>query len=157
MRGSTGWEDYPKAAERASVTGQMVLRDPQAPGATLPNLMVGLAYPDQAPVAAQPAQPGQAGGFGGRTPERMTWQNDAKHYEFWTRGTADGKFSIPNVRPGTYELHAIADGVLGEYAKADVTIGAGGKVSLGKLEWKPVHYGKQLWQIGIPDRSRWSS
>ena len=39
--------DYPLAAERATVSGQMVLRDPQAPGATLPNLLVGLAYPDQ--------------------------------------------------------------------------------------------------------------
>ena len=34
-----------------------------------------------------------------------------------------------------------------------VTVGAGGKVDLGKLEWKPVRYGKQLWQIGIPNRS----
>jgi len=69
------------------------------------------------------------------------------------RGTADGKFAIPNVRAGTYELHAIADGVLGEYAKASVTVGAGGKVDLGKLEWVPVRYGKQLWQVGIPNRS----
>ena len=137
--------DYPKAAERATVSGQLLLRDPQAPGAALPNLLVGLAYPDQEPVAA--AQPG------GRTPEALTWQNDAKHYEFWTRGTADGKFTIPNVRAGKYELHAIADGVLGEYAKAEITVGAGGKVDLGKLEWKPVRYGKQLWQIGIPNRS----
>jgi rhamnogalacturonan endolyase len=137
--------DYPKAAERSTVSGQMVLRDPQAPGVSLPNLLVGLAYPDQTPAA--PA----AGG--GRTPEVMTWQNDAKHYEFWTRGTADGKFAIANVRPGTYELHAMADGVLGEYAKADVTVGAGGKVDLGKLVWTPVRYGKQLWQIGIPNRS----
>jgi rhamnogalacturonan endolyase len=145
--------DFPKAAERSTVSGQMVLRDPQAPGANLPNLLVGLAYPDQTPVAAPTAQPAQAGQPGGRTPEAMTWQNDAKHYEFWTRGTADGKFTIPNVRAGTYELHAIADGVLGEYAKADVMVGAGGKVDLGKLEWKPVRYGKQLWQIGIPNRS----
>ena len=65
----------------------------------------------------------------------------------------DGKFSIPNVRAGKYELHAIADGVLGEYAKADVTIGPGGTVDLGKLEWKPVRYGRQLWQIGVPNRS----
>jgi len=140
--------DYPKAAERATVSGQMVLHDAQAPGATLPNLMVGLAFPDQEPVTAQQGGPG-----GGRTPERLTWQNDAKHYEFWTRGTADGKFTIPNVRPGTYELHAIADGVLGEYAKADVTVGPGGKVDLGKLEWKPLRYGRQLWQIGIPNRA----
>jgi rhamnogalacturonan endolyase len=146
--------DYPKAAERSTVSGQMVLRDAQMPGAKLENLEVGLAYPDEAPVTAAAPADGQAGGFGGqRTPERMTWQNDAKHYEFWTRGTADGKFTIANVRPGKYELHAMADGVLGEYAKADVTVGAGGKVELGKLVWTPVRYGKQLWQIGIPNRS----
>jgi rhamnogalacturonan endolyase len=143
--------DYPKAAERSTVSGQMVLRDPQMPGAKLPNLLVGLAYPDQTPVEA-PVE-AQAGQFGPRTPERMTWQNDAKHYEFWTRGAADGSFTIANVRAGTYELHAIADGVLGEYAKANVTVGAGGKVDLGKLEWVPVRYGKQLWQIGVPNRS----
>jgi len=136
--------DYTPKAERSTVTGQLILHDPQAPGATLPNLEVGLAYPDQPEVEPQPSE---------RTPERLTWQNDAKHYEFWTRGSADGRFSIPNVRPGTYELHAIADGVLGEYAKADITIGSGGKVDLGKLEWVPVRYGKQLWQIGIPNRS----
>jgi rhamnogalacturonan endolyase len=140
--------DYPKAAERATVSGQLVLHDPQAPGVTLPNLLVGLAYPDETPVAAQPGQGGGRGPGGG-----MTWQNDAKHYEFWARGTADGKFTIDNVRAGTYELHAIADGVLGEYAKADVTVGAGGKIDLGKLEWKPVRYGRQLWQIGIPNRA----
>jgi len=83
----------------------------------------------------------------------MTWQNDAKHYEFWTRGSSSGRFSIPNVRPGAYELHAVADGVLGEYSRADITVKAGGEVDLGKLVWVPVRYGKQLWQIGIPNRS----
>ena len=140
--------DYPKASQRATVSGQLILRDPQASGAALPNLLVGLAYPDQTPAAMQP---GQQGGRGG--PELMTWQNDAKHYEFWTRGATSGRFTIPNVRPGTYELHAIADGVLGEYSKASITIKAGGEVDLGKLVWVPVRHGKQLWQIGIPNRS----
>ena len=139
--------DYPKKEQRATVSGQLILRDPQAPGAKLPNLLVGLAYPDQAPVAAEAGQPGS------RAPERMTWQNDAKHYEFWVRGSKDGRFTIRNVRAGTYELHAIADGVLGEYAKADITVEAGGSVELGKLGWVPVRYGEQLWQIGIPNRS----
>jgi rhamnogalacturonan endolyase len=139
--------DYPKASQRATVSGQLILRDPQASGATMPNLLVGLAYPDQAPSAAQPGQQG------GRGPELLTWQNDAKHYEFWTRGSSSGRFSIPNVRPGTYELHAVADGVLGEYSKASITIKASGEVDLGKLAWVPVRYGKQLWQIGIPNRS----
>jgi rhamnogalacturonan endolyase len=155
--------DYPKAAERATVSGQMVLRDPQAAGMKLENLEVGLAYPDEAavspavtPTAAAVAAPveGRPGGFGGpRTPTPITWQNDAAHYEFWTKGTPDGRFSIANVRPGKYELHAMADGVLGEYAKADVTVEAGGKMDLGKLVWTPVRYGKQLWQVGIPNRS----
>jgi rhamnogalacturonan endolyase len=136
--------DYPLAAQRSTVTGQLMLKDAQAPGATLPNLLVGLAYPDQGEVEAQP---------GGRAPERMTWQNDAKHYEFWVRGTADGKFTIPNVRAGTYELHAIADGVLGELTVANVKVGEGGNVDLGQVIWKPVRYGKQVWQIGIPNRS----
>jgi rhamnogalacturonan endolyase len=136
--------DYTNAAQRATVSGQLLLRDPQAPGATLPNLEVGLAYPDQPEVEPQPGE---------RPTERMTWQNDAKHYEFWTRGAADGRFTIRNVRPGTYQLHAIADGVLGEFARANVTVPAGDKVDLGKLEWVPVRYGKQLWQIGIPNRS----
>jgi rhamnogalacturonan endolyase len=58
------------------------------------------------------------------------------------------------VRPGTYQLHAIADGVLGAYdAVANVTITAGQKLDLGTIEWKPVHYGQQIFQIGTPNRS----
>jgi rhamnogalacturonan endolyase len=122
--------DYPHKPQRAIVSGQLSLIDPAAK--SLPNLWVGLAAPDAV---------------------GMTWQNDAKHYEFWERGTVDGHFSIPNVRPGTYELHAIADGVLGEYSKASITIAPGARVDLGKLEWKPVRYGRQMWDIGIPNRS----
>ena len=138
--------DYPQAAERATVHGQLTLHDPQAPTATMPNLMVGLAYPDQPPVDPKNPPPP-------RGPQPLTWQSDAKHYEFWAHGTPDGRFTIPNVRPGTYELHAIADGVLGEYQKAQIRIGAGGNVDLGTLVWTPVRYGKQLWQIGTPNRS----
>jgi rhamnogalacturonan endolyase len=87
-------------------------------------------------------------------PQPVNWQTDAKHYEFWTKGAADGSFTIPNVRPGTYQLHAIADGVLSAYdATATVTIKPGQKLDLGTIEWKPTHFGKQIWQIGTPNRS----
>jgi rhamnogalacturonan endolyase len=87
-------------------------------------------------------------------PQPITWQNDAKHYEFWTRGSESGNFVIPNVRPGTYQLHAIADGVLGAYdATATVTIAPGQRLDLGTIEWHPIHYGAQIWQIGTPNRS----
>jgi rhamnogalacturonan endolyase len=108
------------------------------------DLTVGLAAPTY-PIAAGPN--------GGQ--RMITWQTDAKHYEFWNTFSAhDGKFSIPNVRPGSYTLYAFADGVLGEFTKADVTIPEGGKpVDLGALDWKPVRHGKQVWDIGIPNRT----
>ncbi len=87
-------------------------------------------------------------------PQPITWQNDAKHYKFWTHGSESGNFLIPNVRPGTYQLHAIADGVLGAYdATATVTIAPGQRLDLGTIEWHPARYGKQIWQIGTPNRS----
>ena len=89
-------------------------------------------------------------GFGG--PRIVDWQNDAKYYEFWVRADANGHFTIPNVRPGTYTLHAIADGVLGDYSLTNVTITAGKTLELGKLSWQPVRHGRQLWDIGIPNR-----
>jgi rhamnogalacturonan endolyase len=124
--------DYPKKEQRATVTGQIALHDPQAASMRLPHLLVGLAYPEHL---------------------TMEWQNDAKHYQFWTRGTEDGRFAIPNVRAGEYELHAIADGVLGEFTSSKITLREGQRLDLGTLEWKPVRYGRQVWEIGIPNRS----
>jgi rhamnogalacturonan endolyase len=124
--------DYPHRKERGTVSGQMALKDDPAAAMKFTNLFVGLAYPDA---------------------DRMTWQNDAKHYEFWKMGQPDGTFSISNVRPGDYELHAITDGVLGEFAKAGITVPESGKIDLGKLEWKPVRYGRQIWEIGVPNRN----
>src|SRR5204863_3449758 len=70
-----------------------------------------------------------------------------------TRGDDDGRFTIGGVRPGRYTLHAIADNVLGEFAQADVNVEPGKSIELGQLTWKPVRFGKQLWEIGIPDRT----
>jgi rhamnogalacturonan endolyase len=125
--------DYPHKAQRSTVNGKLTLNDPQAPQpmTSYSKLLVGLAAPAQGNV---------------------DWQNDAKHYEFWARGAADGTFSIPNVRPGQYTLYAIADGVLGEYAKTNVTVESGKPLDLGTLQWQPVRLGKQLWDIGIPNR-----
>ena len=133
--------DYPHRDQRGVVSGELKLDDPQAPEAHMSNLLVGLSAADYTTA-----------GDNGRS-EKVDWQLDAKHYEFWVRGDEKGHFSIPNVRPGTYTLHAIADGVLGEFAKEKVSVGAGKTIDLGKLDWKPVRFGKQLWDIGIPNRS----
>jgi len=139
--------DYPHKDQRANVTGQLVINDPLAPTpwTKFSSVTVGLAYPDSVPGY-------ETGGSGGRNFRGVSWVNDAKHYEFWNDGDAEGKFTITEVRPGNYTLHAFATGVLGEFAKANITVVAGKDLDLGKLEWKPVRYGKQVWDIGVPDR-----
>ena len=124
--------DYPHKDQRGTVTGQIVLNDPQAASTKLPHLTVGLTHPD-------------GGG--------VIWIHDAKYYQFWNDGSEEGKFTVANVRPGNYTLRAFADGVLGDFAQANITVEAGKTLDLGKLEWKPVRYGKQLWDIGYPDRT----
>ncbi len=217
-----GWVagvDYPHKNERATVSGKLVLNDPQAPNFKFTNLLVGVSAPDYTPArinrgsfggfglagggdddtnaaAANLAGGGIGrgtnggfnftnrfarfgtnfggdgtnqfggrrrfgrggggggfgGGFGGFGLRMVEWQNDAKNYEFWVRADAFGNFSIPNVRSGNYTLHAFADGVLGEFTLTNVTVEAGKNLALGKLSWQPVRYGKQLWDIGIPNR-----
>ena len=138
--------DYPQKDQCATVAGQIVLADPQAATTDLPHLKVGLTHADFT---------GRASGFVLRSGNGnlITWQHDANYYQFWTDGGTDGKFSLANVRPGTYTLHAYADGVLGEYAQASITVTAGQSLDLGKLDWKPVRYGRQIWEIGYPDRT----
>ncbi len=194
--------DYPHQDARSSVSGRLLLEDPQAPKVKMTHLLVGLSAPAYTP----PIIPRGRGGFGFnrrnrqstnsesgtlRAPEGqennqqtdsedapaaggsraetnnafgggprfggfffgpriVDWQMDAKNYEFWVRGDNKGNFSIPNVRPGTYTLHAFADGVMGEFALSNVVVKAGEPLKLGKLNWQPVHYGKQLWDIGMP-------
>jgi rhamnogalacturonan endolyase len=138
--------DYLQKEDRGNVTGQLVLNDAQAATGKLPHLTVGLAHPDyQGNGSAFQLRAGN-----GTT---VTWPHDGNYYQFWTDGTEDGRFTIGNVRPGTYTLHAFADGVLGEYAKADITVEAGKNLNLGKLDWRPVRYGRQIWEIGYPDRT----
>jgi hypothetical protein len=133
--GSTAWTTRTRNSA-ATVTGQLVLNDPQAATTKLPHLTVGLAHPDytSAPggfVAVGQRQPGHLGAR-----RQLLPVLDRRH--------EDGKFTITNVRPGTYTLHAFADGVLGEFAQTNITVdGRQESVDLGKLEWKPVRYGKQ--------------
>ena len=186
--------DYPHKSERATVSGKIILDDPQTPNLPLKNLLIGLTAPDYAPaVIPRAPRAGRAGGFGlagggddeaamtnqtvlaggsltnrfgrgsanrlrgsggtGGMPRIVDWQNDAKNYEFWVRANADGSFEIPNVRAGNYSLHAIADGVLGDLTVTNIVVAAGNDLSLGNVDWRPVRFGKQLWDIGIPNRN----
>ncbi len=138
--------DYPHRDQRGTVTGRLVLNDPQAASTKLPHLTVGLAHPEFT---------SNAGGFVSRAGNGnvVTWEHDGNYYQFWNDGTEDGKFTLTNVRAGKYTLHAFADGVLGEFAQTDITVEPGKSLDLGQLQWKPVRYGQQVWEIGYPDRT----
>ena len=138
--------DYPLKEQRGAVSGQLVLNDPQAASKRLPHLTVGVAHPDYQGNGSE----FQLRAGNGKT---VTWEHDGNYYQFWTDGAEDGKFTIANVRPGSYTLHAFADGVLGEFAKTDIKVEAGKALNLGKLDWQPVRYGRQIWEIGYPDRT----
>lgn len=138
--------DYPQKAQRGTITGQIVLNDSQATSKALPHLNVGLTHPDFNGPNTQFARRSGNGTL-------VTWEHDANFYQYWTVGTEDGKFTIDNIRPGTYTLHAFANSVLGEFSKANLTVRAGLPVDLGKLEWVPERHGQQVWEIGYPDRT----
>lgn len=140
------WVDgvpYAHRDERAEVTGRIVLDDPLAPeGAGWHGrLYVGLT---QTPYTT-------GTGSGQRT---ITWQNDAKYYQYWTCSKgADGRFAIPHVPAGSYTLSAFADGVLGELAQGNIVVPSPGRLDLGEIRWTPLRRGRQLWEIGIANRT----
>lgn len=133
--------NYPTASQRGGVKGTIEIRDPYHPHLKVSDFWVGLTAPDY--PAPQPP------GF----PRMVDWQRDGKHYQFWTQADSLGRFSIPNIRPGTYTLHAFATGVLGEFTKMRIKVVPGGMLNLGHFVWAPKYFGKPLWEIGIPDRT----
>jgi len=137
--------DYPASSGRGLVIGRLDLTDSLTENARIGRLLVGLAHrPYEIKVTFPKRKP---------TKWPINWQNDAKHYQFWVQGSRDGRFVIPHVRPGKYVLYAIADGVLGEFVQSDIQVEAGKILDLGQLDWTPVRYGEQIWDIGIPNRS----
>ncbi|XP_027094504.1 uncharacterized protein [Coffea arabica] len=127
-------EDFPKADQRGTVSGNLLVRDRY----TSEELIVA----DGAYVGLAP--PGEIGSF----------QKECKGYQFWTRADSQGYFSINNVSPATYNLYAWVPGFIGDYrSESTITITAGCEVELGDLVFEPPRDGPTLWEIGIPDRS----
>lgn len=121
---------YPRAAERGSVGGRLVVRDPLKPGVSAAGAWVGLAQPEP----------------GGN------WQFESNRYQYWTKAAADGSFTIPHIRPGTYHFYAFTDGVAGEFEVEGAEVAAGAN-DAGAIEWTVEHLGKRIeWEIGEPNR-----
>lgn len=138
--------NYPAKSQRSIVAGQILCRDPLEPDLKLANMWVGL-------TAANYVPPRSGDDMRRGFPAEVDWQRDGKFFQFWARADDTGRFSLPNVRPGDYTLRAIADGVIGEFARARVTVSGGQLQQLGALTWQPVRHGRTLWQIGEADRT----
>jgi rhamnogalacturonan endolyase len=137
--------DYPRAAGRGTVKGKLRVRDPGDPQLRARNFRVGVAHPAYTvPTGRAAAQ---------NNPAEVDWDTDSKHYSFWVAGRDDGSFEIPAVRPGTYTLHAFAEGALGEFARTDIVVAAGKTLDLGTMEWQLPRHGRTIWEIGEINRS----
>jgi rhamnogalacturonan endolyase len=76
-------------------------------------------------------------------------------YQYWTLADANGNFSLENVRPGNYTLHAFAEGIHGVYmGEPDaVHVSAGAAVEVGDVAWSADRLGPTVWELGRPDRT----
>ena len=123
---------YPLEAQRGTLRGRFVVKDPLKPAMNGGGAWVGLA---------QPAPGGN-------------WQFESLNYQFWTKTDAEGNFTIPHVRPGVYTFFAFTDGEVGEFARPNVRIEARRTTELGDVVWNVVHRGRRIaWEIGVPDRT----
>ncbi len=73
-------------------------------------------------------------------------------YQYWGEISSDGVVRIKRIKAGIYRLTIYADGVFGDWVMDGVTIESG-KESYLTVDWKPICSGKELWRIGIPDKS----
>ncbi|KAK1276222.1 hypothetical protein QJS04_geneDACA005769 [Acorus gramineus] len=128
-------DDFPKADQRGSVRGRLMVRDRYINNKydfPANSAYIGLALP------------GEAG----------SWQKECKGYQFWTNASPDGYFSIKNVRAGDYNLYAWVPGIMGDYKyNVMINITAKSDINLGELVYEPPRNGPTWWEIGVPDRS----
>jgi rhamnogalacturonan endolyase len=78
-------------------------------------------------------------------------------YLFWSQADANGHFTIPAVRPGSYSVHVyatqgtiVADATNGEVV-GTVTVTAGAN-DVGTLTWSPPYHANLIWAIGSSDQ-----
>jgi rhamnogalacturonan endolyase len=143
------WMDEPLyPVKRTSVTGQLKISHDRS---------AAYAYI----ILGQPANSDSAGPRGGGGGENNGEAEDrasilytqAGDYIFYVKADADGKFTLPYVRPGTYTLYAWqTQGPITQSFAKDGIVVSGDKLDLGVVDWDPPYHPNLLWQIGKADR-----
>ena len=146
--------NYAPAANRGSVSGQIVIHDSGNPNASASNLWVGVV---QQPVTVDGV---------------YDFQQWMKPYQFWVQSDANGNFTIPDVIAGNnYTLYAFGPGAAGTFMSQNqsggnppllydlpavpfsVTVTGGATNDLGAVTWTPSRVGATVFEIGYPDRT----
>ena len=154
--------DYP--TDRGTVQGQITLTgDAQVQsksttsldtgGKTSPDVGGKTSGASSVNAAGSGEPPGAANAWVILAAPGGDWPLQGKSYEFWTRTDAQGRFTLPKVRPGRYTLYGVGANQFEQFAQDNVTVQPGQTTNLGLLRWQPVTHGETLWQIGTPDRS----
>jgi rhamnogalacturonan endolyase len=79
--------------------------------------------------------------------------NQSGDYIFSVKADADGKFTLPHVRPGTYTLYAWqTQGPITQSLAKDGIVVSGDSLDLGAVDWDPPYHPNLIWQIGKADR-----
>ena len=74
-------------------------------------------------------------------------------FMFYAKADAAGKFTLPNVRPGSYALYAYAtEGPITTQLEKDDVVVSGANLDLGPVPWTQPKSSALLWQIGKSDR-----
>ncbi|MBC7889005.1 MAG: hypothetical protein H7Z13_14100 [Ferruginibacter sp.] len=80
------------------------------------------------------------------------WQAQTRDYIFAVHTTADGSFTINNIRQGNYSLYAYGANSTEEFQQDRITVSANKTNDLKLVNWHTSRQGGLLWQIGIADR-----
>ncbi|ESQ79228.1 polysaccharide lyase family protein [Asticcacaulis sp. YBE204] len=122
--------NYVQASGRGTLSGVLKVEDRGNLKASAAGAWIGLAPDDQG----------------------TDFQMQGRTYQFWVKTDANGRFKIPNVLPGTYNLWAFGAGNADTFKRAKVEIGAGKAVDLGVVKWTATRVAETVWEIGLPDR-----
>jgi rhamnogalacturonan endolyase len=143
------WMDEPLyPIKRTTVTGQIKISYDRS---------AAFAYV----ILGQPKNAGGGGGRGGRgnagganvVDRASVLYTQAEDYIFYVKADADGKFSIPAVRPGAYTLYVWqTQGPITQSLAKDGVEVKGDTLDLGTINWDAPYHPNLLWQIGKADR-----
>lgn len=147
------WVDEPLyPIHRTTVTGQLKISHDRS--AAFAYIILGKPGGGGGAAGGRGGGRGGRGGAGGSAPDRASaLYTQAGDYIYYVKADANGKFSLPAVRPGTYTLYAwqTQGPITQSFARDGVEV-KGDTLDLGAVDWDAPYHPTFLWQIGKADR-----